>query len=229
MSVALADRSVWRTAHAANFDRVARIYRWAEYLALGPLLQRCRMQFLPALKFKRCAHVLGDGDGRFAAALLRQAPSAILLAIDSSRSMLRLLEARCALDGNAGRLTTIQGSALDNSALPACDLIATHFFLDCLTQGEVERLVAQLGQDVQPGCSWVISDFGLPRHTIARWLAGLYIRLLYRAFRVLTGLQTQRLPDHRPAMRNAGFQLQARVEHLGGFLYAELWCMPGQP
>ena len=229
MSVALAEERVPRTPRAANFDRVARIYRWAEYLALGPLLQRCRTQFLPALEGKRSAHVLGDGDGRFSAALLRQAPSLDLLAIDSSRSMLRLLEKRCARDGNAARLTVQQDSALVASASPDSDLIATHFFLDCLSQEEVERLVAQLGKEVQPGCSWVISDFGLPRRPIARWLARIYIRLLYRAFRVLTGLQTQRLPDHRPAMRKAGFQLQARIEHLSGFLYAELWCMPERP
>ena len=42
-----------------NFDRVARGYRWAEYLALGPLLERTRTRHLDALPGAGQALVLG--------------------------------------------------------------------------------------------------------------------------------------------------------------------------
>jgi hypothetical protein len=55
-----------------NFDRIARPYRWLEYLTLGRSLERAREVFLPLLKDRRQALILGDGDGRFTARLLAQ-------------------------------------------------------------------------------------------------------------------------------------------------------------
>ncbi len=46
-----------------NFNRLAQIYRWLEYLSFGPFLWRCRIRFLPDLAHCRRALVLGDGDG----------------------------------------------------------------------------------------------------------------------------------------------------------------------
>ena len=63
-----------KTRSRPNFDRVARLYRWAEYLLLGPLLARTRKHFLPQLTSATHALVLGDGDGRFLAHLLHHAP-----------------------------------------------------------------------------------------------------------------------------------------------------------
>ena len=98
----------------ANFDRVARLYRWAEYLALGPLLERTREHFLPQLAGRRQALVLGDGDGRFLARLLRQQPGLHALAVDTSAVMLRLLRQRCLDSAPAAvsRLRTLRASAL---------------------------------------------------------------------------------------------------------------------
>ncbi len=208
---------------AANFDPVARIYRWAEYLALGPLLKRTREEFLPQLNDVRHALLLGDGDGRFARALLTKAAAAHAYAVDSSAAMLCLTHARCARGGVADRLTVEHASVLAAVAQPHCDLIATHFLLDCLTQEEVEALAAQLAQQVSPRCRWVISEFGLPHGRLRALAAGIYIRLLYFGFRILTGLRTDRLPDHAAALEAAGFKRLQRVERLGGFLYSEMW------
>ena len=207
----------------ANFDRVARVYRWAEYLALGPLLRRTREQFLPALTHTEAAWVLGDGDGRFAAALLREAPGCRVWAVDSSSAMLERLRCRCLRDGTTSRLTTLQASVLDIPAIPGCDLITTHFLLDCLTQGEVDSLAIRLAGEVTPRCRWVISEFGRPRGRVGGWLGAAYVRLLYFAFGLLTGLRVQRLPDPQTALRAAGFVRLERVERLRGLIYAEIW------
>ena len=58
-----------------NFDLIARPYRWLEYLTFGPTLQQTRLHYLPALLHSRNALVLGDGDGRFIAALLAANPT----------------------------------------------------------------------------------------------------------------------------------------------------------
>ncbi len=221
------------SASSPSFNRIARIYRWAEYLTLGPLLQRTRTHFLadlpalqPALKIEPgTALVLGDGDGRFLARLLAQQTRLQAVAIDSSDAMLGLLRHRCRLYSD--RLQTHQVSAVeffDQGQWKGCaDLIVTHFFLDCLTQPELDRLANRMAAHTRPGALWLLSDFAIPSHPWLAPLAALYIRLLYLAFRVLTGLRVTHLPDRASALSAAGFHRIARHSLLCGLLYTEIW------
>lgn len=196
---------------ATNFDAVARIYRWAEYLTLGPLLQRTRTHFLPQLADRQRALVLGDGDGRFLAKLLAQNANLHATAVDSSEQMLKLLRTRC----GTARVETIHADALTITPPPDTDLIVTHFFLDCFTQSAVNTLALNLAQ---PGTLWLISDF---RATGP--FARAYIRSLYFAFRLLTGLSITHLPNPATALTAAGFHRIAQHQALRGVLYTELW------
>jgi hypothetical protein len=210
-----------------NFDHVAHIYRWAEYLSLGTLLERTREHFLPSLADRSSALVIGDGDGRFLSRLLRQNFQLKVLAIDSSTVMLQLLRKRCAFAQD--RLQTVQASAVDFIAsekvmqTAAPDLIVTHFFLDCLRQSEVDHLAQRLAPQNSSGTLWLVSDFALPHPRVLRPFGALYIRSLYLAFRVLTGLRITHLPNPQSALAQAGFERLARHEKLFGLIYTELW------
>ncbi len=204
-----------------NFDNVARIYRFAEYLALGPLLQRTRTHFLRELPPRHQALLLGDGDGRFLAQLLPHRPHLAALAVDTSATMLQLLRHRC--QPFIQRVRTLQASALDVIPAPGTDLIVTHFFLDCLTQPELTSLTRTIADHTDPGTLWLVSDFAIPQTPILRPLAALYIRFLYLAFRILTGLRVTHLPDPPSALTAAGFTRIARHTFLCGILYTEIW------
>jgi ubiquinone/menaquinone biosynthesis C-methylase UbiE len=211
------------TAATPNFDLIARPYRWLEYLTLGTALQRARTRFLPDLLNRRSALVLGDGDGRFLAQLLRANPTLHADAVDISTAMLALLAQRChaAAPTAAARLTIHNLSALAFSPSRSYDLVATHFFLDCLTQPEIELLVARITPHLQPGALWLISDFRIPTGPRS-YLATLLVRSLYFAFRLLTGLRTTHLPDHAAAL-NTNFTCIAQHYLVGGLLTTELW------
>ena len=204
-----------------NFDPIARIYRYAEYLTLGPLLQRTRTHFLPQLPPRHRALVLGDGDGRFLSPLLTQQPHLQALAVDTSATMLDLLRQRC--KPHANRLETLQASALTITPSRDTDLITTHFFLDCLTQPELNTLAQTIANQTTPGTLWLLSDFGPPHPRLLRPFAALYIRALYFAFRTLTGLRVTHLPDPQSALTAAGFRRIARHDLLHGLLYTEIW------
>jgi hypothetical protein len=225
-----------------NFDPIARLYRYAEYLTLGPLLQRTRTHFLPQLPPRHRALILGDGDGRFLAQLLTSQPHLHALAVDTSATMLHLLHRRC--QPHANRLQTLQTSALDlfpaTNRYPepsgsglitvgeefgalAPDLITTHFFLDCLTQPELDTLAKNLATNTAPGTLWLLSDFAIPPTPLLKPLAALYIRALYLAFRILTGLRVTHLPNPQAALTAAGFDRIARHDILYGLLYTEIW------
>lgn len=208
-----------------NFDRIAPIYRWAEYLSLGPLLQRTRTRLLDQLGNPRHALVLGDGDGRFLEQLLLLYPQCTAVAADISTAMLDKLRRRClhSVPNAATRLTTLQRSALEIDPLPSTDLVVTHFLLDCFSQPDVDALITRIASQLAPGTLWLVSDFTLPANKILRPFARLYIASLYAAFRLLTGLRVRQLPDPQSALRRNGMRHITRLTLLGGMLYTELW------
>jgi SAM-dependent methyltransferase len=215
----------------AHFDRVAAIYRPMEYLSFGPLLERCRFWFVPELAAARGALLLGDGDGRFAARLLAAAPDLHVHAVDASPAMLRRLRARAMRLGAAARLTAtcadIRSFTPSVSGSRACDLVATHFFLDCLTPDEANALALRLRPHLAPGALWVVSEFEVPAAGPMRAAFGrLTIAGLYAAFRVLTGLRVRQIPPWRNSLACAGFVRRSSRSWLGGLLVSELWQLP---
>lgn len=207
---------------AANFDKLARVYRWMEYLSLGPLLMRCRKQFLPQMLLARHALILGDGDGRFTASLLRANPSIRVDAVDASPAMLRALLRASA--ENASRVKThcadLRNWQPQNASY---DLVVTHFLLDCFSTEEVTQVITRLLPLLQSGSIWIVSDFALPQRGLQRALANLLIGFLYRVFGLLTGLQIRQLPDYATPLKASGFQLTMAQTRLFGILRSELW------
>jgi SAM-dependent methyltransferase len=209
-----------KEASEANFDLISRLYRILEYLAFGPTLQRCRTHFLPRVLKQKQALVLGDGDGRFLAALLAANPHLEADAVDTSASMLRLLKHRA--QAATTRVHTHQTSALSFTPDHPCDLIATHFFLDCLIQSELNALCTRITPHLTPQALWLVSDFRIPTGTM-RWASRAIVRALYLGFRLLTGLRTTELPDHTAALTAAGLTRIAYHHSLAGLLTTELW------
>ena len=211
--------------HQPHFDSIARPYRWLEYLTFGPNLQRCRNFFVPQILQSRRALVLGDGDGRFLSRLLRSNQHLHAEAVDLSPAMLKLLErrARTAQPPTSTRLTTYLADARTFTPNGPYDLVVTHFFLDCLTQSELDQLALRLVPRLTITGLWLLSDFQIPPAGALRLPARLLIRLLYLAFRLLTGLRTTRLPDHAASLRRAGLVPVHVQRSLFGVLTTELW------
>jgi SAM-dependent methyltransferase len=207
-----------------DFNLVARPYRWLEYLTLGRALERCRSHYLPQLRDHRHALVLGDGDGRFLARLLAHNPHLGADAVDTSITMLRLLRQRSEAttsDANT-RLRLFHSNALTFPLEGRYDLVVTHFFLDCLTQAELNTLVTRVASTLAPGALWLVSDFRIPTG-LMRLPARALVRGLYFAFRVLTGLRTSQLPDYATLLAGSGFTRIAHQHSLAGLLTTELW------
>jgi SAM-dependent methyltransferase len=208
----------------ANFNLIARPYRWLEYLTLGKALERCRIHYLSRLRDRRHALVLGDGDGRFLAQLLAYNPHLQADAVDISSTMLELLRQRseaATADANT-RLRIHHSNALTFPLAGPYDLVVTHFFLDCLTQADLDALVTRVASTLAPGGLWLVSDFRIPTGMM-RLPARALIRGLYFAFRVLTGLRSTALPEHATPLTRSGLIRIAHQYSLAGILTTELW------
>jgi len=135
--------------------------------------------------------------------------------------MLALLSKRCAAMDS--RLVTIHAAAQRVQPNACTDLIVTHFFLDCLTQQEVEELVYRIASCCGPGTLWLISEFQIPARPLWRFFGRIYIQLLYFLFSLTTGLRVRQLPETRVPLSSAGFERVAYHQSLGGLLYSEIW------
>jgi ubiquinone/menaquinone biosynthesis C-methylase UbiE len=208
----------------ANFDRLACVYRWMEYLSFGPYLQKCRRLHIAEMAVCRRALMYGDGDGRFLAELVRRAPEMRVAAVDASGEMLRQAAQRLPSQAKV-RLTKADALTCEAAAFPEApfDLVVSHFFLDCFDEQELATLLERVNPAADEGALCVVSEFAIPEQPIARQLGRLVVTGLYIASGLLTGLRKRRLPDHGRVMREAGWRLEDRQYLLLGLLVSERW------
>lgn len=212
----------------ANFDRLARCYRALEFLAFGRDLERARFCLLDRLAGCESILVLGEGDGRCLAQLIRAAPRARIHCLDGSAAMLARARARIAGSGAEARVTFAQAD-LRTEEFPAqrYDAVVTLFFLDCFDAGTASAIVARIAPALQSGACWLFADFAIPPRGYRRLRARVWLALLYEFFRWETGLGTRELPPSESLIRSAGFAPLETREHQLGLIRTVFFRQPG--
>ena len=206
-----------------NCDRIARWYRFLEHLVFGRALERRRFEYLDQVAGLRRVLMLGDGDGRFTAEFVKRNPSAEVDSVELSPGMLALARKRVEHELSAARVRFFPADARTIELPGQYDLIVTHFFLDCFTESELQGLVARISKLCSPGGRWLISEFSLPSTGLRRVAAGALIQVMYRLFRMATGLKVNRLPQYAPVLAAHGFRMTQLRSAAGGLLVSELW------
>lgn len=209
-----------------NCDRIAYWYRWLEYAAFGHALERTRFEYLDQTASARRALVLGNGDGRFLAALAARNEHLEIDAVDLSREMIRLAAARLKRSGTYApeRVRLHQADAFKyHSPAGQYDLIATHFFLDCFDTKENCQLISRIARAAAPKATWLVSEFRHPESGFGRYRAAVMIWASYLFFRFATGLGTKTLPNYSRALMANGFRRRSYRMRSNDMLIAELW------
>lgn len=205
------------------FDRIARVYRWGEYLGFGKALEGCRFCFLAEVSTASKILTLGEGDGRFLVELLKKNSQAMADAVDVSPVMLSLLQSRVQAAGAEKQLRTHCTDVRDFApGEGGYDLVVTHFFLDCLSENEIAQLMNRLRPHLAPHCRWLVSDFAIPAKGVAKLFGTAVVSALYLGFWLLTNLQIRRLPLLSSVWHASGFESKGKQEFLGGLIYSEI-------
>jgi ubiquinone/menaquinone biosynthesis C-methylase UbiE len=208
-----------------NFDTLAPHYRWMECLLAGGKLQRCRTTFLADVQHAQNVLLLGEGNGRFLTAFAGVNRFAQITVVDSSENMLRQAQRHAVRsDARVGRIQFLHADVLAWSPPPeSFDLIVTNFFFDCFRSEQLTELVPRLASAAGTNAQWIVSDFHVPAHGVARWRARGIIAAMYCFFRVATRLPARRLTSVEPLLRASRFQLRQRQFTEWGLLHADLW------
>lgn len=203
---------------AANFDIVARPYRTIEWIVYGAMLEEARFSLLERWANARRILLLGDGDGRCLARVLKIAPEATVVSVDASAAMLRLAASRLTPEERR-RVEFVCADArtfrMDESGY---DGIGTLFFMDCFEDSDVRRLAVQLRRALRPGGILIYADFEATGSGFSRLWKRSLISVMYVFFRVSAGLRTRTLPNVAAALEQAGFTETERRSWWSGFV-----------
>src|ERR1051325_8369223 len=212
-----------------SFDTLAPHYRWMEFVLAGEKLQRCRTAFLDRVAGAKNVLIAGEGHGRFLAECRRKMPSAKIIVLDSSARMLEAARKQLACNNiPADGIEFIHADALNwQPPKASCDVIATHFFLDCFPREQLEQVIFNLANAATTDATWLLSDFQIPARGLRRGRARIIHWLMYFFFRMATQLPARRLvePDEFLAAHN--FLLQERRASEGELLRADFWIRRG--
>lgn len=213
-----------------NCDGIAPYYEMLERVSFGNWLRRTRTTYLAEVCGAQRALLCGGGDGRFLVRLLEADRSVRVDYVDLSAEMARIARRRVVVMGHefSDRVRFLVGDVRDVAATAGnYDLIATHFFLDCFNERELEEIVGLLRGCAAPGAQWLVSEFHEVKTRVGRVWSRALISGMYTAFGVVTGLRVARLPDYEAALVEGGFRMQNARKLLGGLLRASLWQTAG--
>jgi ubiquinone/menaquinone biosynthesis C-methylase UbiE len=208
-----------------SFDPLAPHYRWLEKLIAGPLLQEARTRWIQHLPQPKKVLLAGEGPGRFLEIIATLWPHTHFCVIDASTAM--LTQARNAWlrsQPSEDRVQWIHAS-FPQCTPPTrdCDLITTHFFLDCFTPRLLEETILCLGQAASQNASWLISDFHIPISGWRKSRSRLLLSLMYPTFKFLTRLPASQLVNPNPYLHQTGFTLRAQQLSNQQLIRSEWW------
>jgi ubiquinone/menaquinone biosynthesis C-methylase UbiE len=208
-----------------SFDILAPHYHWMErFLAQGKL-QRCRLHGLEAALGAERLLLVGEGHGRFLELLGSQEYSGSVTCVDASAGMLEVAMRKAWQSGlTEGQVDFVQADVLEwEPPEESFDFVATHFFLDCFDEVELERVVRKLGRAIETGGSWHVADFSCPDKGWRRLRAEVILWVMYMFFRPVTGLSATKLVDPDNLFSQSALTKVSSMEAEWGLLRSTLW------
>jgi len=202
-----------------SFDRVAPHYRWLETLIFGNQLQQARVAFIREIEAPLRILIVGEGNGRFLAELMRTRQARVDC-VEMSARMIDLARKQVPDAAVNFIQANIRNLALGRGHY---DLIVSHFFFDCFTDGTLPGIIARLANAAAPDAQWLVADFCYPMRGWHHWRARALIAAMYFFFRTTAGIEARRLVDYSPLLRANGFMLRKELLSQRGEIRSQLW------
>ncbi len=157
--------------------------------------------------------------------VLSHCQPARVLFLEASDRMLSQARRRIQSHALANRVEFRHGTQADLRADERFTVIMLPFVLDLFSDATLTRqFLPPLLRAVVPGGVWLVTDFVNSPQLIHRFT----LRLMYLFFRLISGIEAQRLPDWQRAFRNAGLRPMRQQTAAGGQVESSWWAIkPG--
>lgn len=177
-----------------NFNRLATYYDTLARLVFGKTLERASSYFVSSsINCGDSVLILGGGTGK----ILQSIPgSAEVTYVDMSQMMItKALKRR-------KHNTYFVANDFLSLDLSSFDVIICPFFLDVFDEEHLSRALTKIKSQLKPQGKLLIIDFTPAVLVRDRWLLG----LMHIFFRIMVGLQSNRLKDIHAAVLDTGFE-----------------------
>lgn len=204
-----------------DYSKVALFYKWIERAVFGGKLQRARVALLSQLISEihdECdtrVLVVGDGDGRFCAELLKRTSRLRVDYVDCSEGMVRLAKKSV---GDSDRVAWCCEDlrSLDGAGY---DAVVAHFLLDGFEGDERKAVLRGLLKKVKAGGVFHMSDFD----PVAKVWGQTLVRAMQVFFAVSAGLPfVQVVRDDAEVEASGGIKMSEKCWQKG-WIYTQLW------
>lgn len=165
--------------------------------------------------------IIGGGTGWILGDIWQQRPQAQVLYLEASAQMLAQATAwqQRHQPQRANQITFQLGTEAALTATERFDAVLTFFFLDLFAPAELEGVVQCLHAARRPGAPWLLADFTPP----TRWWHRALLAVMYRFFRLTTGISARALPPTQAVLAQVGLQPQRRQLFFGGMIEATVF------
>ncbi len=239
--------TVGESKQTSGYDRLARPYRWLEFLVFQGQLWRARVALVGSIKKQLPDSpqvlVLGDGDGRLLSHLCKALPTATFTSVEQSEGMIQLQKSRVEHVGASARVRFIHQNAanfskknrdqlavFDNHPTRSqphwnapYDLLVMAFFSDCFPAETLSRCLPSWLAMIKENGLFYWVDFVQPRSGWRYYLAKPYLDAMHVFFRFTTGLVNKRLVDIDAIVAKESLRLLASENRKDGLIAAKLY------
>ncbi|MEM9367340.1 MAG: class I SAM-dependent methyltransferase [Planctomycetota bacterium] len=214
-----------------GYDRLAMPYRAIEWAVFGNRLDDARQALLDSLTSLTDSSppqrvlVLGDGNGRLLAQLIRRLPEARFISVDQSPSMLKQQMART---GDQAHRVRFVASRIDRDfdwsrahlKLDEVELVVAAFFFDCFCREELRTIAQALVASLRPHARIYWVDFLEPARPSLT--TRMIRRSMLRFFRLAAQHPNMHLVDVGRVLTEAGCPVEQQWSDREGFLHAAI-------
>lgn len=196
-----------------RFDRLAFIYDFLVKLVFGRSLRKAQTHFLKELPQKGRLLILGGGTGWILAEIGKRRPELTVVYVEASEKMISLAQKK----SQELKVNFVHGNEQMIPESPSYDAVLTPFFLDLFGPVRLFASMSLIDQALSKDGKWLFVDFHVPKSNgLKRMYAKGLIYIMYRFFRILCGIDAQKLPDFDRAFEMANYQLKKEARfHLG--------------
>lgn len=198
-----------------GFNSIAPIYDILARLVFGKSLAKAQTFYLDRIPPSSHVLVVGGGTGWWLRKFLQTHPTCRICFVDESSEMIRIAKKVTHEDHRIEFRQTTHDSI---SELNKFDAVITFCFLDIFSVPELKEVVKKLNDSMKPHGVWLVTDF-----VETKWWQSTLLFIMYRFFRLTTGLKNQSLPDWHKVLLH--FQLVAVERNLfwGGFISSSIY------
>ncbi len=199
---------------AKGFNTLAPVYSRLVRVIFGNSLQQAQLHFVSHIHPTDRVLILGGGDGTFLKALLARYPELHVDYIDLSPRMIALAKQKVLPTAN---VTFITGSEND---IPGTtySVVITHFYLDLFSETTLPTVIEKINAKLRPGARWLAADF-----VNETWWHDLMLWVMYRFFRLTTGIEAKRLPNWQRWLTTAAGKKMIHKKFYRGFVTTMLF------